>query len=643
MARKNLRQVFTYLKEAYTVLLFWKAGSTYTPTCRVSVDARGIPKVIPVQLRNAIDQKSVYIGVASILGIHRVVPWWPKVDLSTIENPFSGAVKTLPINTLISAKIKLWKLLYPSLSLRKYYSLRLRIRKPKGIFVMSAGPNGPQAQKSIIEDALAFWSNPLYAYRLIRWYLKFGSFLYPFLLVAICLTGLPLVILRYLLGKESFHLGRLGVVYNTAGKSRVIAMTNWWVQVALKPLHTEIFSLLKKLETDGTFNQLKPLQRLIESDGSGLFSSLDLSAATDRLPLDLQRDVLCSFTDVQTADLWRQLISIPFAYKGRIVKYAVGQPMGAYSSWAMLALTHHMVIQACSVGSLPSRDYAILGDDIVIRGEALASSYVTTMTSLGVGISLPKSIKSENFLEFAKRLISSDGDDFSIVGPGLILSCIKIRDMIGLLVAESYKKGFVNNIPDTIQLLDRLTIWKPSLRPFGLFSLLGLRGALLVSNHNAVDLISRVMWLRWPLRVSPSALRYSIYEALHTLYKDKVTRANDIADIELKQLKFFTIPKVFKSITQALLYCPLLFLSPGPFLTILHLERSKTWFPTLEPSEGSWEDIIRISGAIKDIQISKLDSLKRQDATNMTRSFKTLHSYVLRSLDELCMLGDDFY
>jgi hypothetical protein len=28
-----------------------------------------------------------------------------------------------------------------------------------------------------------------------------------------------------------------------------------------------------------------------------------------------------------------------------VVNYAVGQPMGAYSSWAMLALTHHLILQ----------------------------------------------------------------------------------------------------------------------------------------------------------------------------------------------------------------------------------------------------------------------------------------------------------
>lgn len=27
------------------------------------------------------------------------------------------------------------------------------------------------------------------------------------------------------------------------------------------------------------------------------------------------------------------------------IRYAVGQPMGALSSWAMLALTHHFIVQ----------------------------------------------------------------------------------------------------------------------------------------------------------------------------------------------------------------------------------------------------------------------------------------------------------
>jgi len=31
------------------------------------------------------------------------------------------------------------------------------------------------------------------------------------------------------------------------------------------------------------------------------------------------------------------------------VTYSVGQPMGAYSSWAMLALVHHLILQVCNI------------------------------------------------------------------------------------------------------------------------------------------------------------------------------------------------------------------------------------------------------------------------------------------------------
>jgi hypothetical protein len=30
-------------------------------------------------------------------------------------------------------------------------------------------------------------------------------------------------------------------------------------------------------------------------------------------------------------------------------RYKVGQPMGAYSSWAMFAVTHHFIVQKCAM------------------------------------------------------------------------------------------------------------------------------------------------------------------------------------------------------------------------------------------------------------------------------------------------------
>jgi hypothetical protein len=88
-------------------------------------------------------------------------------------------------------------------------------------------------------------------------------------------------------------LSRLTAVYNTAGKARVIGITNYWVQNALYPLHREIFKFLEGLPTDGTYDQLKPVKALVD-DGSTYYS-YDLTAATDRLPREIQRDVLSLF------------------------------------------------------------------------------------------------------------------------------------------------------------------------------------------------------------------------------------------------------------------------------------------------------------------------------------------------------------
>jgi len=67
-------------------------------------------------------------------------------------------------------------------------------------------------------------------------------------------------------------------------------------------------------------------------DGNHKFSCFDLSAATDRLPVRVQRDILNIAVYKGFGDLWASLLDIPWLYKGDYVRYAVGQPMGAYSS-----------------------------------------------------------------------------------------------------------------------------------------------------------------------------------------------------------------------------------------------------------------------------------------------------------------------
>lgn len=85
------------------------------------------------------------------------------------------------------------------------------------------------------------------------------------------------------------RLGKLGFKQEPAGKVRIFAMVDPITQWVLEPLHKWIFSILRRIPMDGTFDQMKPLNRV--PFGIPLYS-FDLTAATDRLPIQIQKSIL---------------------------------------------------------------------------------------------------------------------------------------------------------------------------------------------------------------------------------------------------------------------------------------------------------------------------------------------------------------
>jgi hypothetical protein len=53
-----------------------------------------------------------------------------------------------------------------------------------------------------------------------------------------------------------------------------------------------IYEFLDSLQEDGTRDQLAPVKFILKNKISDQYFSLDLSAATDRLPVKLQADIL---------------------------------------------------------------------------------------------------------------------------------------------------------------------------------------------------------------------------------------------------------------------------------------------------------------------------------------------------------------
>lgn len=215
-------------------------------------------------------------------------------------------------------------------------------------------------------------------------------------------------------------LGQLSIKEEAAGKVRVFALVDVWTQSCLKPLHELLFNFLKSLPNDGTFDQHKSVLRCTEKvNRTGQSFGYDLSAATDRLPIHLQVAVLIPLIGERAALAWKSLLTdriyklSSLKYGEAEVKYSVGQPMGALSSWAMLAVSHHLIVQLAYKKARPDEysgglnfwyeNYELLGDDIVIFDQDVAKSYLKLMNQFGVGINLKKSVVSNNAsFEFAK-------------------------------------------------------------------------------------------------------------------------------------------------------------------------------------------------------------------------------------------------
>lgn len=117
-------------------------------------------------------------------------------------------------------------------------------------------------------------------------------------------------------------------------------------------MHLLLFDFLKSLPNDGTFDQVASVKRcLTKCQISGKSFGYDLSAATDRLPVRLQVEIISTFLGEEYAHAWKTLLVNRVYtldhkdYGKHSLTYKVGQPMGALSSWAMLAVTHHLILQ----------------------------------------------------------------------------------------------------------------------------------------------------------------------------------------------------------------------------------------------------------------------------------------------------------
>jgi len=141
-------------------------------------------------------------------------------------------------------------------------------------------------------------------------------------------------------------LSQFAIKEEAAGKIRLFALLDSITQSVMKPLHVALFALLRLIPNDGTFDQEASVRRGMEkSMNAGKAFSFDLTAATDRLPALLTALLLeLIFKKEGMAESWKNVMTgRVFGFSAQtakklnldpstLVRYAVGQPMGALSS-----------------------------------------------------------------------------------------------------------------------------------------------------------------------------------------------------------------------------------------------------------------------------------------------------------------------
>ena len=357
-----------------------------SPGFGVQLDQNGLPTGVQlVELFRNKSRPHLRLGL-TLLGFVRLVEGTKKPDLDPITLPATPYPSDLEVELAAIVKNLGWSLTVPEWE-RPHVTTK-------------SGPNA-QALVGSIEDAHLLTEKQIDNLRicggdeLVRTIGVIRSLSVP--------TWCELVKI-----KPKGILSRLSYIKDKEAKCRIVAILDYWTQSCFEPLHKAQFALLRSLKPDCTFNQGSFRTKL---PLRGPYYSCDLSSATDRLPVTLQRAILAVLVSPEYAAAWYELLCTREYILPRgagSVKYGAGQPMGAYSSWTTFAISHHAIVRlsAKRAGkSIHWTDYVLLGDDIVLSDEHVAKEYMAILEVLGVKVSETKTHVSNDTYEFAKRWI----------------------------------------------------------------------------------------------------------------------------------------------------------------------------------------------------------------------------------------------
>lgn len=233
--------------------------------------------------------------------------------------------------------------------------------------------------------------------------------------------------------EDKIH-SRLVTFTAPGGKARIIAVADWLSQTALSAIHKTQFRLLEMIPADKTYDHKSGMEIFLPD--AACYHSIDLSAATDRVPRLIQQRLIeriftrLGMNGLEISKYWLDIVDREYSTKNSqlekvspTLRYAVGQGMGLFSSWSSMALVHHFIVnQICGC---PFASYVLVGDDLLMRdSESAFTQYVDFMDQIGVRVNLSKTListEAPHSAEFARNFVI-DGQRIIPLPTGSILA-----------------------------------------------------------------------------------------------------------------------------------------------------------------------------------------------------------------------------
>jgi len=418
-------------KEWYTLCLRKAGGLSFDPLPFTSASKDGFPKRLNF-VKPWIEDDSIHRRRAALTVLQLY-------KLQSVEGVYSLKSITAPSTGIIPQAFSdqydiVSKRLFPESSINE------RIESLRPAFHISGrnGPNGPMLGTAFVDrEAIRGTTLEKSINRLCQ---LTGNYQ----LMGVLSQSRAAREVQHNKGREKSH-GRVRIKYESGGKTRPFAIVDFFSQTALKPLHEFLMDWLKKQPQDGSDSHSKVANDVREwTKSSQDCWSFDLTAATDRWPVELIHRSMTHCFGEEIADCWKSIITDRtfIGPKGEEVRWAVGQPLGALSSWASFAVSHHTFIQTCEridwlnsklttprrklPWRKPTQYYRMIGDDVVLtQYPGIARTYKDMLGTIGVEISLSKSVLPEhclkgNVAEMAKRLFTN-GQELTPVPPESIV------------------------------------------------------------------------------------------------------------------------------------------------------------------------------------------------------------------------------